>query len=131
ALLAAADMLVCPSRIEPLGNQVLEAFSAGTPVVAAMADGPSWLLNQGARGILVPVDSAIALAAGMEGMLENRSMAASFAAAGRACYERQFTSGAVVPQWREFCASVAGDQMVVNRQSSVVRIADEVLTTDS
>ena len=35
SLLAAADLLVCPSRHEPLGNVVIEAWSAGRPVVAA------------------------------------------------------------------------------------------------
>ncbi|MEJ0049521.1 MAG: glycosyltransferase [Rhodospirillales bacterium] len=52
-----------PARSEPLGNQILEAFSANRPVVAAMAEGPAELLGAGRRGILVPVDSSIALAA--------------------------------------------------------------------
>ena len=37
ALLAAADLLACPSRLEPLGNVVIEAWSAGRPIVAARA----------------------------------------------------------------------------------------------
>jgi glycosyltransferase involved in cell wall biosynthesis len=106
ALLAAADLLVCPSRREPLGNQILEAFSAGKPVVAAMAEGPLWLLNQGQRGVLVPVDSAIALAAGIEGMLQNRTMARHFAAAGRAAYAQHFAPATVIGAWRRFCAGV-------------------------
>jgi glycosyltransferase involved in cell wall biosynthesis len=106
SLLAAADMLVCPSRKEPLGNQILEAFSAGKPVVAAMAEGPSWLLDQGRRGILVPVDSGVALAAGIEGMLQNRAMAAAMAAAGRACFVAGFAAAPVVASWRDFCANV-------------------------
>ena len=31
ALLKAADLFVCSSRIEPLGNMVIEAWSAGMP----------------------------------------------------------------------------------------------------
>jgi glycosyltransferase involved in cell wall biosynthesis len=34
-LLAECDVLVCSSRHEPLGNVVIEAFSAGRPVVAS------------------------------------------------------------------------------------------------
>jgi glycosyltransferase involved in cell wall biosynthesis len=112
ALLAAADVLVCPSRREPLGNQILEAFSAARPVVAAMAEGPLWLLDQGRRGVLVPVDSGIALAAGIEGMLQNRAMAQDFAAAGRACYERHFSAATVVPAWREFCAAIRKESVL-------------------
>jgi len=105
-LLAACDVLVCPSRSEPLGNQILEAFSAGRPVVAAMAEGPAELLGAGARGILVPVDSAIALAAGIEGMLNNRAMAQSTAAAGRAYVQAHFSEPSVVAAWRDFSARV-------------------------
>jgi glycosyltransferase involved in cell wall biosynthesis len=106
ALLAACDVLVCPSRQEPLGNVILEAFAAGKPVVAAMAEGPRWLLEGGGRGILVPVDSGMALAAGIEGMLGNPDMAARMAAAGRARYEAAFSPGAVTRAWRHFTATV-------------------------
>jgi glycosyltransferase involved in cell wall biosynthesis len=112
ALLAASDVLACPSRREPLGNQILEAFSAARPVVAAMAEGPLWLLDQGRRGVLVPVDSGIALAAGIEGMLQNRAMAQDFAAAGRACYEQYFSAAKVVPAWREFCGSLSEERVL-------------------
>jgi glycosyltransferase involved in cell wall biosynthesis len=106
SLLAACDVLVCPSRAEPLGNVVLEAFSAGKPVVAAMAEGPAWLLGGGQRGVLVPVESGIALAAGIEGMLGNPEMAARMAAAGRAHFEVAFSEASVVASWRQFCATV-------------------------
>jgi glycosyltransferase involved in cell wall biosynthesis len=54
ALLAAADMFICSSRHEPLGNIVLEAWSAAKPVIAAAAQGPSELINDRADGLLVP-----------------------------------------------------------------------------
>jgi glycosyltransferase involved in cell wall biosynthesis len=113
SLLAAADVLVCSSRREPLGNQILEAFSARIPVVAAMAEGPSWLLDQGRRGILVPVDSAVALAAGIEGMLNNPAMARGLADAGRACFETYFAEEPVVAAWRGYCEVVTKKQAVL------------------
>lgn len=106
ALLAACDVMVCPSRAEPLGNVVLEAFSAGKPVVASMAEGPAWLLEGGSRGILVPVESGIALAAGIEAMLADPAMAARMADAGRAHWQAHFAPPAVVASWQNFCASV-------------------------
>ena len=45
ALYAAADLYVCPSRIEPLGNVVIEAWAHNTPVVAAAAAGPAALIE--------------------------------------------------------------------------------------
>ena len=49
-LLANADFLVCPSLHEPLGNVVIEAWSAGLPVVATASDGPAGLIETGSAG---------------------------------------------------------------------------------
>jgi glycosyltransferase involved in cell wall biosynthesis len=106
SLLAACDLLVCPSRHEPLGNVILEAFSASRPVVAATAEGPSWLLEGGTRGILVPAESGIALSAAIEAMLANPDMAARMAAAGRAHFETHFAQAPVVRAWQDFCHTV-------------------------
>ena len=58
----AFDLFVCPSRREPLGRVVLEAFDAGTPVLATATDGPAELLARHG-GDLVPVGDVAALAA--------------------------------------------------------------------
>lgn len=107
ALLAAADVFVCSSRHEPLGNIVLEAWSASRPVVAAAAQGPSELIADGGTGLLVPVDAPAALAAAVRALVEDPPRAARLAAAGRAAYERDFTEAAVVARWRAFLAAVA------------------------
>jgi glycosyltransferase involved in cell wall biosynthesis len=107
ALLAACHVFACPSRHEPLGNVVLEAFSAGRPVVAAMAEGPRALIESGRTGVLVAGESAMALAAGIEGVLARPAQAAAMAAAGRALYEAAFAETAVVARWRDFLAHVA------------------------
>jgi glycosyltransferase involved in cell wall biosynthesis len=106
ALLAACDVYVCPSRLEPLGNVILEAFSASRPVVAAMAAGPMELIEPGRTGVLVALESGIALAAGIEAVLSNPAMAATLARAGRARWERDFAPASVVGKWRAFLGSV-------------------------
>jgi hypothetical protein len=55
ALMAHADLLVCPSLHEPLGNVLIEAWSAGLPVVATASDGPAGLIRDGETGLLVPL----------------------------------------------------------------------------
>ena len=42
---------------------MLEAWAAGTPLVAAASQGPAALIEDGGNGLLVPVDDAPALAA--------------------------------------------------------------------
>jgi glycosyltransferase involved in cell wall biosynthesis len=106
SLLAACDMLVCPSRSEPLGNVILEAFSARRPVVASMAEGPRELVESGRTGVLVAQESAIALAAGIEGVLHNPVQSAAMVQAARARYEEAFSEGAVMARWRDFLCRV-------------------------
>ena len=76
ALLAAASVLVVPSRVEPLGNVVLEGFAAARPVVAAAADGPRELIEDGRSGLLVPVGDDATLAAAVARVLDDPVLAA-------------------------------------------------------
>jgi glycosyltransferase involved in cell wall biosynthesis len=55
------DLLVCPSRSEPMGRVILEALDAGTPVLATAAQGPSEILAR-YPGTLVPIDDVAAMA---------------------------------------------------------------------
>jgi glycosyltransferase involved in cell wall biosynthesis len=100
ALLATCDVFVCSSRVEPLGNMVLEAFSAARPVVAAAAAGPAELIDP-ARGVLVPIDDAAALADAIAALLDAPARAGALAAAGRARFVTAFAAGPVLALWRE------------------------------
>ena len=107
ALLAACDLFVCPSRHEPLGNVVLEAWSAARPVIAAAAQGPVELIVDGVTGLLVPREAPAPLAAAIAGLLADRGRAAALAAAGRAEFERAHAERPVIARWREFLRAVA------------------------
>lgn len=106
ALLQACDIFVCPSRLEPLGNVVLEAWAARKPVIASNAAGPAILMADGASGILVPIDDPAALAAAINEIAEAPERRAALAAAGRSRYEAEFTEDAVVRRYLEFFAQV-------------------------
>lgn len=58
-LLDLADVVVLPSRYEPLGNVILEAWKARKPIVAANSDGPRWLIEHGRNGLLFEIDNAV------------------------------------------------------------------------
>ncbi len=106
ALLRAADVFVCSSRVEPLGNMVIEAWSARRALVAVAADGPGELIRHGADGLLVAQEDPAALAGGIARVLEDRALAGRLAAAGRARFEGEFAQAAVVAQWRGFLSGV-------------------------
>jgi glycosyltransferase involved in cell wall biosynthesis len=107
ALLNACEIFVCPSRHEPLGNVVLEAWSAARPVVAAAVHGPVELIREGETGLLVPKEDPAALAAAIGGLLADPGRAGRLAAAGRAEFERTHAEKPVLARWHEFLRAVA------------------------
>ncbi|HUY68878.1 MAG TPA: glycosyltransferase, partial [Alphaproteobacteria bacterium] len=107
ALLAAADVFVCSSRIEPLGNVVIEAWAAGVPVVASESAGPRELIRDGESGLLVPIENADRLATAMRTLADDKDLRARLAAAGRAAYEVAFSEPCVIALYRAFFAKAA------------------------
>jgi len=108
ALFAAADLFICPSRHEPLGNVVIEAWAQALPVIATAAQGPRQLIEDGTDGMLVPIDDAAALAAAIGRLLSEPGLADGLAARGRGAYEARFTEAAVVARYLDFLAKVTG-----------------------
>lgn len=102
ALYASADVFVCPSRHEPLGNVVIEAWAASKPVIAAASQGPRQLITEGVDGILVPIDDEAALATSIRSLLADPATATALAQRGRAAYEHHFTEAAVITAYLEF-----------------------------
>ena len=107
-LYAAADLVVCPSRIEPLGNVVLEAWARKRPIVAAAADGPNALIRDRENGLLVPIDDVAALADGIEHILRNRDEAQAMAEAAHEDYLADYSEAVVVQNYLDFFHKVAG-----------------------
>ncbi len=106
ALLRTADLFVCPSRHEPLGNVVIEAWAQGVPVIAADSMGPGTLIEQMETGILVPVDDAKSMANAIRTVLADENLAERIARQGHQTYLDNFTEEIVVKQYLDFFESV-------------------------
>jgi glycosyltransferase involved in cell wall biosynthesis len=106
ALLAACTVLACPSRQEPLGNVVLEAFSASRPVVAAAAAGPSELIRPGETGLLAPINDAEDLAEALGAVIADQDLAARLGAAGRAEFDAVHAEAPVLARWQDLLATL-------------------------
>ncbi len=101
ALLAASDVCVVPSHIEPLSNVTVEAWSLGVPVVAARSEGPSWLIDDGINGMLVPIGSPEALAERILALYENPQLRLAIGEGGRRKWQAAFSKDRICGQYIE------------------------------
>jgi glycosyltransferase involved in cell wall biosynthesis len=98
-LFAACDIFVCPSRHEPLGNVVLDAYAHERAVVATRSQGPSALIEDEVSGLLTPIDDAPALAAAISRLSADRALAARLAAAGHTVWRENYCEEIVVAKY--------------------------------
>jgi glycogen synthase len=104
--MAAADVFVLPSRVEPFGIVVLEALRAGRPVVVSSRGGAGEIVRHEREGLVAdPLDSA-QLAGAIARLLDDRDLARRLAEAGRRRV-RDFDWSAVAGEYRAIYRSVA------------------------
>jgi glycosyltransferase involved in cell wall biosynthesis len=106
ALYHAADLCLFPSRYEPLGNTVIQAWAHGVPVVAAASQGPGALIRHDEDGLLAPIDDAPALAAQARRLIADPALAARLAEAGLERAKGEFAKAPVVARWRQLFADL-------------------------
>lgn len=105
-VIMACDILVCSSRHEPLGNIVLEGFSATKPVVALAAQGPMELIVHGINGLLTPLEDEKALANAITFLIDNPSLSYEIAIAGHQKLENEFSQEIVLQKWYDFLTKI-------------------------
>jgi glycosyltransferase involved in cell wall biosynthesis len=105
-LFKAATFCAFPSREEPFGNVVVEAWAYGAPLIAAASTGPAWLVRNGEDGLLVPVDDDAALAAAMREIIADPEKARRLAANGVRRVAGEFSEQAVVDTYLDFFQNI-------------------------
>ncbi|MBI5963251.1 MAG: glycosyltransferase family 4 protein [Chloroflexi bacterium] len=97
--LSAADIFVLPSRWEGLPIALLEAMSAGLPVVATQVEGVDEVVKDGEHGFLVPVENSEALADAILQLLDNRRLRREMGEAAKAHILEQYTEDIMCEQY--------------------------------
>jgi len=108
ALLAAADYCVLPSRFEPFGTVMIEAWAQNVPLIAAAAAGPRGLIKDGRNGLLVAIDDAEALARAMGRLARDPGLCARLVAEARTGFDAAYTEAAVVSRVLDFYRGLLG-----------------------
>jgi len=91
-VIAACDVIVCPSRFESLGMVHLESMAMARPVVSMNNGGPAETVVDGETGFLVPPEDPAALAQRVIALLRDPELRARMGAAGRARVLAHFTA---------------------------------------
>lgn len=99
AILAAAEMLVLPSRWEGMPNAVLEAMAAGKPVVATQTHGVVELLGDAAPVQTVPVGEAERFAKLVIHVSQNPQVAAKLGQFNRDRAVQEFSLPAMIGRY--------------------------------
>jgi glycosyltransferase involved in cell wall biosynthesis len=100
--LTQADLAVSSSRREGVSNYILEAWSAGVPVIATAIPGSAEIVTDGVRGRLVPPGEPVALAAAIVDTVEHPEKRAAWVAAGREAVAATFNWTTMAEQLEAF-----------------------------
>jgi glycosyltransferase involved in cell wall biosynthesis len=106
-ILRASDLFVHPSREEGFSNAVLEAMSAGLPVVAFHVGGNPEAVVHGETGLLAPARDAGALADAMAELLSDGERRKRMGEAGRARAAERFSMERMVAEMESLYESLA------------------------
>ena len=95
-ILPCLDLLVHPALMEGLGVSLLQASSAGVPIVASRAGGIPEAVRDGENGLLVPPGDVAALGAAVDALLADPELRRALGAGGQALMAREFSIDAMV-----------------------------------
>ena len=82
SILREADVFVLPSHAEGVPKVVVEAMAAGLPVIATATGNTPEVLAHGRRGVIVPIGDAVALAAAIARLADDREARGRLRVAG-------------------------------------------------
>ena len=100
-IIAAADVIVCPSRFESFGMVHLETMAMACPVVSMNNGGPAETVRDGVTGFLVPPEAPRALADKVLVLLRDPALRERMGRAGRAHVLEHFTAAGYAARFTE------------------------------
>ncbi len=106
-LVAAADLVVCPSRQDDIGELVLAAWASGKPVIAADSVGPGLLIKHRETGVLVPIADVRSLSEAIKWVLRDPDFSGRIASGGANAFAESYTTSLVAPKYLDLFKSVA------------------------
>jgi glycogen(starch) synthase len=107
ALMAGADVVAMPSRLEPFGIVVLEGWRAGAPVLCTSRGGPPEFVDDGVTGLLVDPFDTDAVATALDRLLGDAALRTAVGTAG-ARRVQDFGWPQITEEYRKIYATLGG-----------------------
>ncbi|QSA96245.1 glycosyltransferase [Methylococcus sp. EFPC2] len=107
---ALADVFVCPSRHEPLGNVILEAWNHRLPVLSTRNEGALELIEEERTGVLRDIGDVSGLADGLGELLgASEAERRTLGEAGNAFLQSHFGQSAIVDAYLDLYAKLMAE----------------------
>ena len=85
-----------PSRHEPLGNALLEAWQAKVPTVSTKSEGPTWYMRDKVDGVLTEIDDVGQISSALRSLIADRNLRNFYVKNASERLEQMFNEEAVV-----------------------------------
>ena len=102
SLFQSVDLFVCPSRVEPLGNVILEAWVNHCPIVSSRSAGGLELIEDEVQGLLFNIEDADGLVRQISRILDDDQLSNAMTTAGFEKYEENFSKSVVLEKYHTF-----------------------------
>ncbi len=109
-VIGAADAFVLPSRDEPLGNALIEAWRVGVPSVASMTDGPNWYATDAVDALLVPIDDASAIAMALARLMVDPVLCSKLVSGAVKTINKKFDRDSVIDHYLQLFDHLNGSK---------------------
>lgn len=118
AVLKASDFCAFPSRYEPFGTVMVEAWAMDTPIICAASQGPREYLENEKNGLLIEIDDTEGLTVAMNRFLQDEKLCRTVIEGGKKTYAERFTEEAVVAEYMDLYNDLLGTNAVSSAKSA-------------
>jgi glycosyltransferase involved in cell wall biosynthesis len=115
-LMAASDVIVCPSRDDPFPVVVVEALCLSKLCIVSSQTGFAELISDGTNGFVIPNEDSTALAAKLTDIVQRQDDLPRIRRAARQLYDRHLTLDSFE---KKFLSLLRTQQPAVTRQTQI------------
>ena len=106
SVVSASDIVVCPSKKDFVGVQVLEGWAQKKPVVACDSVGPGLLITHNEDGLLVPIDDVSRFSQAIKLVKDDKVFAKKIGEEGYNKFSQTYSPEITVPQYLNLFSKV-------------------------